>query len=129
MIEGCASTISLEGNPEQVLERLQAACAPNSVALKPEPAHGNGRFQAHLTLDDPSACVRVAAFSPEGGANPTLTVKDSSGQIVGEDTLAGPIALVDKEGPVCLRKGGELELSVGASAANASVFVGAWRAR
>lgn len=92
---------------------------PDSVVLR-APSQDSGKVS--FRVDDPGACLRVAAVGAKS-TNVTLVLLDDKGAELAHDSLPGAIALVSASGPVCVSTAGDYRVEI----AGAASF-GIWRA-
>ena len=130
LADGCWAGIPLNHlDTEGLIARLGKQCAPGMNPVSLPTTHlklsASTPGQISLQVPEPSKCYRVAAASSV--ADLQLEIRNSSGEIVARDSLAGRMALANAAGPVCFAAAGRYQLVVRAPSVT-EVRVAAWRA-
>lgn len=86
-----------------------------------------GRLEVRVKLEDPGACVRIAAAGDRNVHQVRLEFLDPDGYRH-EGTLS-PLSLIGPEGPVCVLSAGQATASARAAPGGGTLAVQVWVAR
>ena len=130
--DGCASAVPGSRAPVERLGGLAEACARGMRPLAPSPRvatlAAGGTLALPFSLSDASHCLRAGATSSTGVRELELVVVDGADRVLGTDRLAGGVALVNREGPVCVPSAGEYRAVARVVEGTGEVALQAWQA-
>lgn len=111
LIDGCAADVALGASARKGLQLLQDACVSSMRELLPDvfvvDLRQGQKKELPFTVIEPERCLRVLAAGDDDVLDVGLAIIDRLGGELSRDELVGPLALIEKNGPICLSEPGQ----------------------